>query len=73
VLELNGNKLKMSVLIISIFFIFSITLFNLSNINSNYQANKLEMTKCFDKEAGISVVVEKKFLTSKTIVSCGEN
>ncbi|QFF98990.1 hypothetical protein PB01_09170 [Psychrobacillus glaciei] len=70
---MNGNKLKISVLIISIFFILSTTLFMIFNINSNYQANRLEMTKCFDKDAGISLVVEKKFLTSKTTVTCEES
>ncbi|WP_432360642.1 hypothetical protein [Sporosarcina sp. UB5] len=70
---MNRNKFKMSVLIISIVIILLITLFMISNINSNYQANKLEMNKCFDKEAGISVMVEKKILTSKTTVTCEEN
>ncbi|KAA0965458.1 hypothetical protein FQ087_03895 [Sporosarcina sp. ANT_H38] len=70
---MNRNKMKMSVFIICIFFILSTTFFMLFNNNSNYQANKLEMTKCFDKKAGISVVVEKKFLISNTTVSCEEN
>ena len=62
---MNGNKLKMSVLIISVLSIVSITLFIIFNINSNYQANKLEITKCFDKETSISVVVEQKFMGSR--------
>lgn len=31
------------------------------------------MAECFDKEAGITVEVERKFLTSKTTVSCDDN
>ena len=72
-MELNGKKVKMSVLIIGVLSIFAITLLILFNINANYQANQLEINKCFDNGAGISVVVENKFLTSKTTVFCGDN
>lgn len=72
-MELNGKKVKMSVVIIGSLSIFAITLLILFNINSNYQANQLEINKCFDKGAGVSVVVENKFVISKTTVSCGDD
>ena len=70
---MNGKKVKMSVLIIGTLSIFAITLLILFNINSNYRANQIEINECFDKDAGISLVVEKKFLMSNTTVSCGDN
>ena len=70
---MNGNKIKKSVLIISITFILSITFLMFFNINSDHKANMLKMTNCFDKKVGISVEIERKFLTSNTTVSCEEN
>ncbi|MFD1928925.1 hypothetical protein ACFSFY_12860 [Sporosarcina siberiensis] len=70
---MSGNKMKIAVLIVSISFILSITFFTLFKINSNHIANELEMAECIDKEAGISLEVEKKFLISKTTVSCDDN
>lgn len=70
---MSGNKIKITALIISISFILSITFFTHIKINANQKATEVEMAECFDKEAGISVVVERKFLTSKTTVSCDDN
>ncbi|WP_438317025.1 hypothetical protein [Sporosarcina sp. FA9] len=69
---MSGNKIKIAVLVISISFILSITFFTLFKINSNHKANELEMAECFDKEAGISLEVERRFLISKTTVSCDD-
>ena len=70
---MNDKKVKMSVLIIATLSIFAITLLILFNINANYQANQFEINKCFDKGADVSVVVENKFVISKTTVSCGDD
>ncbi|MFD1926637.1 hypothetical protein ACFSFY_00930 [Sporosarcina siberiensis] len=70
---MSGNKMKITVLLISISFILSITFFTLFKVNSNLKANELEMAECFEKEAGISLTVERKIITSKTTVSCDDN
>lgn len=67
------ETIKITSLIISLTFILSITFFMLFKINSNHKAIELEMAECFDKEVGITIEVERKFLTSKTTISCDDN